>query len=106
MTPQAGSDLSSDPPRQSVRLLFLPRLLRRSTALRIVSSSIAPSSRLTSRSGRGPHGLVHHPLNVLSTPYPQPRWAGCGLVGTTITVGPSASSALVNSCASFSQLST
>src|ERR1700722_17733846 len=36
----------------------------------------------------------------------QPRWVGWGLVGTTITVGPSASSALVNSWASFSVLST
>src|ERR1700682_3472638 len=36
----------------------------------------------------------------------QPRYARCGLVGTTITVGPSTSSAFVNSRASFSQLST
>src|SRR5258705_4277918 len=36
----------------------------------------------------------------------QPRYAVCGLVGTTITVGPSTSSAFVNSRASFSQLST
>ena len=36
----------------------------------------------------------------------QPRCAGCGLVGTTMTVGPSAFSAVVNSWASFSVLST
>src|SRR3981189_2288943 len=36
----------------------------------------------------------------------QPRYACCGLVGTTITVGPSTSSAFENSRASFSQLST
>src|ERR1700739_270336 len=36
----------------------------------------------------------------------QPRCVGCGLVGTTMTWGPSASSAAVNSCASFSVVST
>src|SRR6202022_4569282 len=36
----------------------------------------------------------------------QPRCADCGSVGTTMTVGPSALSTAVNSCASFSVLST
>src|SRR4029077_13036433 len=51
--------------------------------------------------GRGrvkPNGPLSHDI--------YPRCAGCGLVGTTMTVGPSASSALVNSRASFSVLST